>query len=137
MNGLSVVEPKAGLFDYDAMTNYVRNALKDGFIAKENAQVAVYNATDTVGLATKEGNLLKSYGYNVTTVASTSNSTNPSTTKLIDLSGGKNKYTQHYLEQRFNTKATGSLPSSFGITPQAGTSFVIILGEDVANSQSH
>jgi LCP family protein required for cell wall assembly len=134
MNGLSVVEPRDGLFDYSGINNYVRNALKDGFIAKENAQVAVYNATDTVGLATKQANVLKSYGYNVTTVSNTASSTNPTTTKIIDLSGGKNKYTQNYLQERFNVKATNSLPGSFGITPPQGTSFVIILGEDVANS---
>jgi LCP family protein required for cell wall assembly len=137
MNGLSIVQPRDGLFEYGGINNYVRNALKDGFIAKENAQVAVYNATDTVGLATKQGNVLKSYGYNVTTVSSTTNSTNPPTTKIIDLSNGKNKYTQNYLQERFNTKATGSLPTSLGITPPQGTSFVIILGEDVANSQQN
>jgi LCP family protein required for cell wall assembly len=137
MNGLSIVQPRDGLFDYGAINNYVRNALKDGFIAKENAQVAVYNATDTVGLATKQANVLKSYGYNVTTVSNTASSTNPNTTKIIDLSGGKNKYTQNYLQERFDVKATNSLPSSFGITPPQGTSFVIILGEDVANSQQN
>lgn len=133
VNGLSIVKPKAGLFEYDAITSYVRNALRDGFIAKENAKVAVYNATDIGGLATKEANVLKSYGYNVTTVENSPNTTNPLKTQVIDLTGGKAKYTRNYLQQRFGTVASGKVPGATGITAPPGTSFVIILGQDVAS----
>lgn len=134
INGLSVVEPRTSLFDYSAIQNYVRNALKDGFIAKENASVAVYNATSRAGLAATKATLLKSYGYNVPTVDNAPNSTNPPTTTLVDLTGGKDEYTRHYLEERFAVTAVSKVPSSFGINPPAGTSFVIILGRDVAAS---
>lgn len=134
INGLSVVEPKNGTFDYTAIQSYVRNALRDGLIAKENAAVAVYNATDKAGLAASTGGLLKSYGYNVTTVTNAPTATNPAKTTLVDLSRGVDKYTRHYLEQRFNVTAVAKLPASSGITPQAGTSFVIILGEDASTT---
>ncbi len=134
MNGLSIVQPKAGLFEYDAMNNYIRNALRDGFIAKENAKIAIYNATSTAGLATKESATLKTYGYNVITIGNTPAPTNPATTKLVDLSNGANKYTKNYLQERLKTTATNTLPASLGVTPPVGTSFVIILGNDVANS---
>jgi polyisoprenyl-teichoic acid--peptidoglycan teichoic acid transferase len=134
INGLSVVEPRAGLFEYDAIQNYVRNALRDGFLAKENAQVAVYNATTTPGLATKQGAVLKSYGYNVTVVDNANSSINPAQTKIIDVSKGVNKYTRNYLQQRYGVVAGSKVPSEYGITPPAGTAFVIILGQDVANS---
>jgi hypothetical protein len=134
MNGLSIVEPRAGLFDYDAIQNYVRNALKDSYIAKENAQIAIYNATDIVGMATKQSDYLKGYGYNVVTVGNTPTPTNPSKTQIIDLTKGVDKYTKNYLEKRYGVSSSTTLPPSFGITPPAGTSFVIIVGEDVAVS---
>jgi hypothetical protein len=134
MNGLSVVQPRAGLFEYDAIQSYVRNALKDSYIAKENSQIAIYNATEVVGMATKQSNYLKSYGYNVVTVGNTPTPTNPPKTKIIDLTKGAAKYTRHYLEGRYGVAATTSLPADLGITPPTGTSFVIIVGEDVAVS---
>jgi LCP family protein required for cell wall assembly len=134
MNGLSVVEPRAGLFDYDAIQNYVRNALKDSYIAKENAQIAIYNATNVAGTATKQSNYLKSYGYNVVTVGNTPTATNPPKTQIIDLTKGVDKYTKHYLEARYGITSSTVLPTNLGLTPPTGTSFVIIVGEDVAAS---
>jgi LCP family protein required for cell wall assembly len=134
MNGLSIVQPRAGLFNYDAIQNYVRNALKDIYIAKENSQIAIYNATDVVGMATKQSNYLKSYGYNVVTVGNTPTPTNPSKTQIIDLTKGAAKYTRHYLEGRYGVTATTNFPATLGVTPPQGTNFVIIVGEDVAVS---
>lgn len=134
LNGLSIVSPKAGLYNYDAVGNYVRNALKDGLLIKENSSVAIYNATTIAGLATKEATLLKSYGYNVTTVDSLPKATDPAKSVLIDLSKGTDKYTRHYLEQRLSIVASNSLPSGISITPPSGTKFVIILGKDAYNS---
>ncbi|OVE79118.1 hypothetical protein BVY00_01255 [bacterium G20] len=130
ISDLSVVEPKAGLFNYAPLQNYIRNALKDGFLLKENASVAVYNATSTAGLATQEADLLKSYGYNVTTVDSLPTPTNAAKTVLIDQSGGSAKYTRHYLEQRLGVVAANSLPPGLGVSPPTGTKFVIIAGKD-------
>jgi hypothetical protein len=134
INGLSVVVPKAGQFDYDAIQSYVHNALKDSFIAKENSKIAIYNATNVAGLATSSANKLKSYGYNVTTIDNAPTTTNPPKTVIVDLTKGVDKYTRHYLEQRFGVTAVKTMPSGTGITPPAGSSFVIILGTDAANS---
>jgi LCP family protein required for cell wall assembly len=134
INGLSVVQPRAGLFEYSAIQSYVRNALKDSYIAKENAQIAIYNATNVSGMATKQSNYLKSYGYNVVTVGNTPTPTNPQKTQIIDLTKGVDKYTKHYLESRYGVSSTTALPPSLGVTPPAGTSFAIIVGEDVAVS---
>jgi LCP family protein required for cell wall assembly len=134
MNGLSIVQPRAGIFDYAAIQGYVRNALKDSYIAKENSQIAIYNATNIAGMATKQSNYLKSYGYNVVTVGNTPTPTNPQKTRIIDLTKGTAKYTRHYLENRYGVSASTVLPADLGVTPPAGTSFVIIVGEDVAVS---
>jgi hypothetical protein len=134
MNGLSIVEPREGLFEYGSIQNYVRNALKDSYLAKENSQIAIYNATDVAGMATKQSNYLKSYGYNVVTVGNTPTPTNPAITQIIDLTKGVDKYTKHYLEGRYKVSSTTSLPASLGVTPPQGTNFVIIVGKDVASS---
>ncbi len=125
MNGISIVRPRAGMDDFSEIQSYIRNALKDGFIANENASIAVYNGTNTPGLATKKATELKSYGYNITTIADAPTKTYTKTI-LVDLRGGQKKYTKHYLEQRLGVTAVNSLPGS---TINPGTAdFVIILG---------
>lgn len=128
--GRSIVRPKPGLFDYSQVRSYVRKTFRDGFLAKENATVAVYNATNTAGLATATGNTLKTFGYNVTTVENASNQTNPPDTIVVDLSKGVNKYTRNYLENRFGVTSISSLPAGLGISPPQNTAFVIIVGTD-------
>ena len=128
----SVVEPLAGVGDYNDIHAFLHNQLPDGTIKKENAGLALYNATDTTGLASAEAALLKSYGYNVVKTDSTPTITNPGSTTIVDLSKGLDKYTLHYLEARFGVTAVTKLPSDAGITPPGGAKFVIILGNDVS-----
>ncbi|MBI2592058.1 LCP family protein [Candidatus Saccharibacteria bacterium] len=134
LNGFSIVRPKAGLYDYGPLQSYVRNALRDSFLIKEDAAVAIYNATSTTGMATKKADLLKSYGYKVTVVETAPKTTDPFQTTLVDLSSSEAKYTRHYLEQRLSVKAMGKIPPEYGITPPAETKFVIILGKDAIDN---
>ena len=131
-NGQSIVLPRAGLFDYSEIQNYVRNTLRDGYLKSENANVVVLNGTDTAGLATTKANLLKSYGYNVTLVgdAPTKDYQN---THIIDLTNGVKKYTKTYLEKRLNLKAETKLPDE--TIPTTGVDFVIIVGSNEATQQ--
>lgn len=130
-NGLSIVRPKAGLTDFSEIQNFVRNKLKDGYIANENASIAVVNGTDTSGLATKKSVELKSFGYNVVSVADAPKKGYQKTV-IVDMRNGQKKYTKHYLEQRFGVGAVTSLPDS-NIQNPGNADFVIILGQDVAN----
>ncbi len=135
LGDLSVVEPKTGLFDYTAIQAYIRNTLKDSFIANENARVAIYNATGTSGLATTQATILKSYGYNVTTVDNAP-TTNPAATTIVDLTHGAKKYTKHYLEGRYKASSVSSLPSN--LPAAAGQAdFVIILGQNAATTSQN
>jgi LCP family protein required for cell wall assembly len=132
INGLSVVQPKAGLEDYTAIQSFVRSKLKDGYISQENAKVTVLNGTVTPGLATEKAADLKSYGYNVGTVdnAPTNDFT---TTQIIDTNPQKSKkYTLNYLKNRYHiTSISTTLPT--GIV-RGGADIVIILGSDAAVS---
>jgi LCP family protein required for cell wall assembly len=124
--GQSVVLPKAGLFKYDDIRNFVRSQLRDPYIVKEKARVLVLNGTVREGLATAKADELRSYGYNVVGTGNTPGNSWSHTT-LIDLTH-KYKYTKNYLEQRFNQKAASSL--SDPSIPTNGADFVIIVGSD-------
>lgn len=130
-NGTSIVRPRAGIGNYAAIQNYVRNALKDGFIASENAKIIILNGTTAEGLATKKSDELKSYGYNITSIgtAPTQAYTN---TILVDLRKGSKQYTKRYLEQRLKLTAVDSLPD-VKIVP-GDADFVIILGQNEVSS---
>lgn len=129
VNNQSVVLPTAGMFAYSDIQSFVRNTLRDSFLKSENASVVVLNGSETIGLATKTSNELKSYGYNVTKVGDAPTSTYTKTI-LVDLTKGVKKYTKNYLEKRLNTTAVTSLPDP-NINP--GTAeFVIIVGSDQA-----
>ncbi len=128
VHGQSVVYPKAGLDNYKEIQHYVRNRLKDGFLAHENATVAIYNGTNIVGLAGRTSDDLKSYGYNISTVADAPTK-GVQKTIVVDLRNGEKKYTKRYLENRFSTTAVGSLPANSKIAP-GNADFVIILGQN-------
>lgn len=127
INGQSVVEPKAGLFSYGAIQDYVRSQLQDGYLKKEHARVEVLNGTLVPGLATAKANELKSYGYDVTQVANAPTSGYDQTV-VVDLTHGRDKYTKHYLEQRFNTTAVTKVPDPAIATGNAD--FILIVGND-------
>lgn len=132
INGMSVVMPKAGLEDYTKIQAYIRSKLKDGYIAKENANVTILNGSGTAGLATTKAEELKSYGYNVGTVANAPTE-DYTKTKIIDLSTketGSKKYTLNYLKKRYNVQTVDKqLPAGI-VAGQAN--IVIILGTDAA-----
>jgi LCP family protein required for cell wall assembly len=127
VNGQSVVQPKAGQFDYVAIQTYVRAQLKDPFLQQESAKIQVYNGTTVPGLASKQADVLKSYGYSIT---GTGNAPTQgyAQTVIVDLSGGTKKYTQRYLEQRYGVTVVTKLPDAT-ILPN-GADFVIIVGND-------
>lgn len=124
--GQSVVIPAAGLGDYSEINAFIRNKLRDGYLAKEDAKVSVFNGTEVPGLAAKKADELKSYGYNVGTVGDAPTHAYQKTV-VVDLTG-KNKYTKHYLEKRFGVKVVTKLPDK---SIQAGDAkFVVILGQN-------
>lgn len=133
IGGLSVVVPTEGLFQYDNIQSYVRNTLRDAFLKKENARVAILNGTGVAGLATGREKELKSYGYNIVLIDNAPTD-DYQQTQLIDLSSGKNPYTSSYLEKRLGVKLTSQTIA--GLPTNETVDFVIILGSNEANQTS-
>jgi LCP family protein required for cell wall assembly len=134
IGGLSVVIPRAGVNNYKEIQSFVRNRLKDSFLANENATVAIYNGTYTAGLAARTSEDLKSYGYNISTVADAPTKGYQNTV-VVDLRNGSKKYTKRYLEQRFKTTTVPNLPDT-SLTP-GSADFVIILGQNEVSRLSN
>lgn len=127
ISGQSVVVPVAGIDNYADIQKFIREKLKDGYILKENANLTILNGTSVPGLAGQKADQLKTYGYNVGTVADAPTKDYEKTV-VVDLTNGKKPYTKNYLEKRFGVKATTKLPDN---TIQPGNaSFVIILGQN-------
>ncbi|MDB5175371.1 MAG: LytR family transcriptional regulator [Candidatus Saccharibacteria bacterium] len=130
LNGQSVVQPKAGQFNYTAIQNYVRSQIKDPYLSKEAAKIVVLNGTTVPGLAGVKAQELTSYGYTVTSTANAPTS-GYTTTTIIDMGTGK-KYTKNYLEQRYSKTAVTTLPDP--LIQANGADFVIIIGSDEATT---
>lgn len=64
-NGLSVVRPIAGLFDYSAIKKYLNKELNDAGLSEEAAKIAVLNAGQEVGAAARLAAKLKEAGLEV------------------------------------------------------------------------
>lgn len=128
----SVQVPKSGLYRYDDIRTFVRTTFVDGFIKKENANIVVLNGTTVPSLAKTKGDMLKSYGYQVSQVGDAPNKNNPSTL-IIDLKKKDTKLTKRYLELRFKATATTKLPE--GYTPPEDADFVIIVGQNETSNR--
>gem|GEM_PF-641166 len=127
VDGQSVVIPTAGLEDYRDLQHFVRNRLRDGFLAQEDAKIKILNGTTIPGLASRTAENLKSFGYNVTGIGDAP-TRGYHTTMLIDMSTDGKKYTKRYLENRFYIGARNILPDP-QIEPKEAD-FVIILGQN-------
>jgi LCP family protein required for cell wall assembly len=127
--GQSIVRPISGYNRYSDIQDFVRNTFRDSYLEKENAGIAIINESSDVNLANNEANTLKSYGYRITQISNLANKATNSS--IIDLTGGADKYTLHYLKLRLGLKVKDNLPSNSGINPD-NANFVIILGEDEA-----
>ena len=131
INGMSVVMPKAGLEDYSKIQTYIRSKLKDGYIARENANITILNGSGKAGLATEKAEELKSYGYNVG-VVDNAPTEDYAQTKIIDMSKGTKKYTLNYLKKRLNVQTVDAQVPA-GIVPGTAN-IVIILGTDATSA---
>lgn len=134
INGMSVVMPKAGLEDYTKIQAYLRSKMKDGYIARENANITILNGSGVSGLGAEKADELKSYGYNVG-VVDNAPTEDYAQTKVIDLTNGSKKYTLNYLKKRLGVQTVAKQVPT-GIVAGAAN-IVIILGSDAATTTNN
>lgn len=123
----SVEIPKAGLFDYSAIQDFVKNIFVDHYITGENARIEVQNGSGVAGVGAKVVASLQAAHYNVGQAVTADSVT--AKTVIYDYTGGKKSYTINYLEKRFGVKAQKvAAPSASPgtVTPEIR----IIIGSD-------
>lgn len=126
--GQSALIPADGVDDFDSIQAFLNRLTSNNQIVQENATVAVLNATDSDGLASKEATLLKNKEINVTDVGDAKN--NQSKTIIIDNSNGKKPATLKELEQIYGSNTTQANPYK-GVYDD---DFIVLIGSDQAKA---
>jgi LCP family protein required for cell wall assembly len=128
--GQSALAPAAGLDDFSDIQTFVRKHMSGSAVVQEGATVAVLNATDLNGLASKKKTFLESKNLDITDVGDAKNKL--ASTTIIDNSGGKKPATRALLVTLFGNNVTVANP--YKNTYDAD--FIVMLGSDQARSQA-
>lgn len=131
VNGASVLVPRAGIDNFTDIQRYVRGELfADGFIRKENAAIAILNATTTPGLAAELQATLEGLGYRVEYIGDAPDK-GQANTQLYDNTQGQAPFTVKLLEKRLQTTVQGTVPPS--VHQAVSADVIVLLGNDYAN----
>ncbi|MFA5004468.1 MAG: LCP family protein [Candidatus Saccharimonadales bacterium] len=128
-NGQSALIPAAGIDDFSDIQAQIKKLFSSDPVVRESANVVVLNATNTVGLATKQGNILSAKGMIISQVADAS--ANQAATSMIDNSGGKKPSTLAALKSLYKGTIVTN-PTLSQTYP--GADFIILLGNDMVPS---
>lgn len=115
----SDIIPKGG--DYSIIKETVHSFIKDPYLNKENAKIAIKNGTKVAGEASKLEKILKSYGYNIVSVDKADAAAK---TIIYDYSGSKKPFTVKFLEQRLKAKVVSKKDTKKDVDIE------IIIGQD-------
>ncbi len=128
IGGASVLVPRLGAGNFSEIQAFARQLFIDGFIKQEVAKVVVLNGTQTPGMATKTGELLKSYGYNVIDIGDVDNN-NDGQTQIVHIKHEEKqtKKTQEYLKRRFKTTVSKNEELA---TKYPEADIIIVIGSD-------
>lgn len=126
----SVVVPLAGVGNYRAIRAFVSSYFLDGYVQSEAASVEIRSSGAKPGAVYALSSRLKSLGYNV--VKTSSDSANPSATKIIDYTSGNKPYTIKYLEKRLGINSAKENRQN-----SQSSDIIIILGNDYEPKDSN
>jgi LCP family protein required for cell wall assembly len=124
--------PALGLNNYSAIEEFVEQHTSNNPVVQEDASVVVLNGTSTSGLAATYQTKLESDHISVNQIGD-ANSSDNSTSQIIDISNGKDPYTLKSLEQTFGTDVTTVNPYS---GEYAGSNFIVVVGNDKVTTGS-
>lgn len=131
-DGESALIPAAGIDDFSNIQAFVRQQTSSNPVVRENASIAVLNATNISGLASQERTKLRIKDLNVTAIGDAM--TNQATTTIIDNSGGKKQSSRQALINLFGNHVTTT-------NPYAGMynnpDFIVLIGNDQAATSTN
>lgn len=131
-HGQDALIPSAGLDNFSQIQQYYKQITSNNPVIREGATVVVLNASNAIGIATKEAALLKAQGFDVLTAADAS--TEYPASMVVNLSGGKTPASLKVLQQTFNRNTTfvttSATPTEATEAQAYNADFVVILGQN-------
>ena len=125
VNGVSVVVPAAGTYDYSDLRALIKKRMSSDPIVREAAPIAVFNGSGVGGAAQAEAEKLEAANYTVETYA-TAPAGNYAHYTLYQIGSG-NDGTAKKLQQKYGVKITTGKPP---VTINDKVRFVLILGPE-------
>lgn len=123
--GMSIVRPVAGLYDFSAVRSYIKAKLSTDPNNNETATIEVLNGTDLSGVAGQKAEELADQGVAVTSTGDAPTSSSYGALVWYDQSGGDKPKTKEKLTAVLGEPDSGAvLPSGV----QSDADFVIIVG---------
>jgi LCP family protein required for cell wall assembly len=123
-NGVSVVMPSEGIFQYDGIQAYLQKKLSSNPIVREGAVVTVLNGSGVSGAGQTEADNLTKAGFNVDSVASAPDGTYADI-EVYQIGTGMSA-TKAKLASLYNVTVKTTKPP---VTVSADTNFVVIVGK--------
>lgn len=124
-SGMSIVRPKAGIYNFSEVRSYVRAQLSSDPANNETASIEVLNGTDTSGVAGQKAQELAALGVSVTSTGDAPTSSSYGALIWYDQSSGLKPKTKEKLTSVLGKPDSGAtLPSGV----QSDADFVIIVG---------
>lgn len=120
----SIQVPRAGTFEYSEIKTFLHKKLNANEITKEDAHIALFNASGIEGYATQQSERLEKQGFNITAIANAPTGTYDNV-EIYDITKKKSA-TKKKLESVYGTKAKTSQPP---ISVTGDTDFVIIFAK--------
>lgn len=124
INGISYVLPKAGVGNYTAIQRFIAEQLSSDPRDYESPTIAIYNASDTNGLAAEEKTKLEKDGYTITIIDNAPAGDYKPGTSIYATTNQK-PGTYKLLEDRYNFTPLTAEELPTGIAPNYD--FIIIL----------
>lgn len=124
---LSYVYPRAGVYEYDDIREFVTKKLISTPASNEGAKISVLNATETPGLAAEKAKKLEKKGLNVVETANAPEKFAGKTGVRIYQKNSKMTHTAEALQKIFKeAKLSEKIPKSL---KDKKVDFIIVLGE--------
>lgn len=131
VNGMSVVRPAAGTYDYSELQALIKKNLSSDPVLREGASVVVLNGSGIPGVAQTEADKLKEQGYTIGAVTNApAGEYGPYTVYQI---GSGNTGTAAKLKKLYNVTIQKTAPP---VAVADGTKFVVIVGSQPSGTSS-
>ena len=123
--GASIVQPAAGLYDYDDIRAYIKSEIYATPLSKEKATVAVLNGSGVAGAAQKEADKLTELGMKVVHVGNVPGGEKVAKTQVYQLPAGKEKTaTKDKFKELYGSVSSDSSKYSLNVDAQ----FIVVVG---------